>query len=450
MTRKEKLKVPSHAIRLGFWLFSAACIITACIMPDRGQMLDGLWRICTTSGQVTKSYFDPTYGGFAGTFLNVGLVGIICTLLYYLPGAKPNAVSVLAFFLTAGFAFWGITALNIWFCLPGVLLYCLIKKQKPGQQANAMLFVTGLAPLITDLLFRYPYESWHGFGWKGILVALAVGTFIGLILPAGLAASPKAHRGFSLYSAALPIGVTAFFLRCLLYQVLGAYLPESGGVGLSDSFWAICNVFCFVVFGGAIVLGLFLGGTPKGYWQLLKDSGHSADYTEKYGVGNTALNFGVYGLFIVLYYNLIGANWNAVTLGCVFCMVCCCASGSHPRNVWPIMVGYVLTGIAARQLFFGQSAFPVGDSFITVNAQALVVGLCFANGLSPISGKYGWWWGIVAGAMHCVFVTCVPLLHGGFCLYNGGFTAAFVCLLLVPILEHSVSTRDVAPREKVK
>lgn len=445
----KKQQKPEDAIRLGFWLFNVACLFAALIMPDRGRMFDGLYRICTMSGQVTKSYFDLTYGGISGTFLNVALVGIVCALVYHLPGAKPNGVSVLAFFLTVGFAFWGITALNIWFCFPGVLLYCLVKKQKVGQQANAMLFVSGLAPLLTDMLFRYPYESWHGLQWQGILLALAVGTFIGFFLPAGLAASPKAHRGFSLYSAALPIGVTAFFLRGLLYQVLGGYLPESGGVGLEVSYWGLCNGFCLMVFSGAIVLGIGLGGSPKGYWKLLRHSGHSVDYNATFGVGNTMMNFGIYGIFIVLYYNLIGANWNAVTLGCVFCMVCCCAAGSHPRNVWPIMVGYVFMGAVAKLLFAGFSTFPVGDTLLTVNAQALVVGLCFANGLSPISGKYGWWWGIVAGAMHCILVTCVPMLHGGFCLYNGGFTAAFVCLLLVPVLEHFAKTRDAKPEIKV-
>ena len=74
------------------------------------------------------------------------------------------------------------------------------------------------------------------------------------------------------------------------------------------------------------------------------------------------------------------------------------------------------------------------------------VGLCFANGLSPVAGKYGWPAGIVAGAMHYLLVTSVPNLHGGFCLYNGGFTAALVCILLVPQLESFARTRE----EKLK
>ena len=38
--------------------------------------------------------------------------------------------------------------------------------------------------------------------------------------------------------------------------------------------------------------------------------------------------------------------------------------------------------------------------------------------------------------MHFLLVTSVPDLHGGFCLYNGGFTAVLICIILVPTLEH--------------
>ena len=51
------------------------------------------------------------------------------------------------------------------------------------------------------------------------------------------------------------------------------------------------------------------------YAALIKDSGYSVDYTAKYGFGATLLNLGVYGLFIVLYYTVIGATWNAATIG---------------------------------------------------------------------------------------------------------------------------------------
>ena len=78
---------------------------------------------------------------------------------------------------------------------------------------------------------------------------------------------------------------------------------------------------------------------------------------------------------------------------------------------------------------------------MTINAQAIAIGLCFANGLSPVASKYGWFWGIVAGGLHFLLVTSVPNMHGGYCLYNGGFTAAVICVLMIPVLEKFCKTR---------
>ena len=401
-------------------------------------MLRGLVRICMQSGQTVKSYFDISYGGFAGTFLNAAIVCAVCAALYSLPGSKPDGVSVLAFFLTAGFCFWGTTALNIWFPFAAVLVYCLVKRTNPGKKGNLFLFSTGLTPLITELLFRWPGEEWHGFTVLGCAMAFAASLVIAFLLAPGLEHSPKMHKSYDLYSAAVPMGFIAFLLRAVLFKVLGGTLPDSVGVGLEDSFWTISNGFCFVVFGLAIVLGLLLGGSFRSYWNLMKDSGYGVDYGAKYGAGTAILNLGIYGLFIVLYYNLIGANWNAATLGCVFCMVCCCFKGSHPRNVWPIMLGYVAASFAAK----GLCALLGTEFTFAINAQAIVIGLCFANGLSPIAGRYGWLAGLVAAMGHFALVTSVPLLHGAFLLYNGGFTAAIVCFLFVPLLEEFFRTKE--------
>ena len=85
-----------------------------------------------------------------------------------------------------------------------------------------------------------------------------------------------------------------------------------------------------------------------------------------------------------------------------------------------------------------------------INAQAIVVGLCYANGLSPIADKYGWRFGFLAAIMHYLLVTSVPTLHGGFCLYNCGFTAALICIILVPELERFFRTKEERKLAKVK
>ena len=110
---RERLKKTENAMRALFLAFIIISFVAALIAPDRTQMFEGLKRICTQSGQVVKSYFDPSYGGVSGTFLNVALVCLACLLIYCLPGAKPDGLSALAFFLTAGFCFWGTTILNI-------------------------------------------------------------------------------------------------------------------------------------------------------------------------------------------------------------------------------------------------------------------------------------------------------------------------------------------------
>ena len=444
MTKLKKME-ESGFLKLVFALFTLAFLIAAVAMPDRGTMLDGFVNIQKLTCKVSTNNFDN--GGYAGAFLNAGVVCLILTVLYCLPKVKANAVSFLAFVLTAGFTFWGINAVNLWFGFLGVLLYCAVKRVSPASQVNAMLFTTGLAPLISDLLLRYPNAEAVGFHWAGLLLALGVGVFIGFLLPFGLGHSPKMHKGFSLYNAAVPLGLTAFFLRAVLYKVLGVAVPGGATTSLDVASWPIANIFCFVLFGLCIVLALVLGATPKSYWALLKDSGYGVDYSQKYGNAASLMNVGVYGLFIVLYYNAIGATFNAVTFGCIFCMLSCACSGSHPRNVLPIMLGYVAMSFIMKWL----SVSVLGMEFAqAINAQAVVVGLCFANALSPISGKYGWGAGVLAGAAHYLLVTSVPDLHGGFCLYNGGFTAGFICMIFLPVLEGLCRTIDDRRSAKAK
>ena len=110
------------------------------------------------------------------------------------------------------------------------------------------------------------------------------------------------------------------------------------------------------------------------------------------------------------------------------------------------MLGYAFASLVCGWL----SALAGGTFAFALNAQAICVGLCYANGLSPISDKYGWKYGMIAAIMHYLLVTSVPTLHGGFCLYNGGFTAALICIILVPELERFIKTKDERKALKVK
>ncbi len=432
-------------LKLFFGFISACFVIAAVILPDRSTMFTGLWKILSGTCKISTNYF--ALGGFSATFLNMGLVGLICTVLCFLPGAKPNNVTTLGVLLTIGFGSWGINPLNMIPTVLGVALYCLVKKEKLGAMANAMMYSTGIAPLISDLLFRYPGVEYVGFNWVGLAVALGVGLVIGFFLPAGLGHAPNIHKGYDHYSAAVPIGMTAFFLRTVLYNVvLGWKIGDLGQLSTMGALdvvsWPMTNIFCFAVFGLCIAAALAMGCTPRDYWNLMKDSGHGVSFTTKYGNAPFLMNVGVFGLMIVAYFNLAGAIdgvnvWTGMTFCIVFCMLSTCNSGSHPGNVWPIMAGYMLTSLIFGWIFQGE-----GDFALTVGNQSILIGLCYANGMSPVAGKYGFGYGILAGGLHYLLVTAVPDMHGGFCLYNGGFTAALMCLLLVPQLEKFCKTKE--------
>ena len=167
-------------------------------MPDRTQMLAGLWQIIRSPAKAPSNYFSV--GGYAATFLNMALVGFICTGLYCLPGRKANNAATLVIPLTVGFTI------------------------------------------------------------DGVAIALCVGLLVG-------------------------------------------------------------------------------------------------------------------------YFNLVGAEFNGIVFGSVFCMLSTCNSGSHPLNIMPIIIGYVL----AARLFQFLAPYNGGEFTQFLYSQSIIVGICYANGLSPSS-----------------------------------------------------------------
>ena len=307
-----------------------------------------------------------------------------------------------------------------------------------------MMLTTGLAPFISEILIRYPHDYVVGFSFPRVLLAFAIGIPAGFTIPAGLRNASNVHKGLTIYSAALPVGMAAFLLQSVLYRVMGVEIPDSVSQ-LTTASSTIVNTFCCILFGFLVIAALLLGCRPKDYWELIIDPDTVLNFSARYGNAVMLMNVGVFGFFILGYYNLIGAPFNGVTFGVIFCMLCTCNAGSHPGNVWSIMLGYAVVSL----LFQLISPLTGGNFTQYLNAQPVIVGLCYANGMSLISDKYGWFWGMVAAALHFCMVTTTPLLHGSLCLYNGGFTTGLVCLLMLPTLEKIVAPKP-ERREKRK
>lgn len=81
----------------------------------------------------------------------------------------------------------------------------------------------------------------------------------------------------------------------------------------------------------------------KDYKKLWASHGHKTDYTAAFGMPATLINMGVYGLFILLYYNIVqgmayvdgdivftGAKFTGATMGAIMCMYAFVAQGAQP------------------------------------------------------------------------------------------------------------------------
>lgn len=438
----RQAKNNSRSLLALLFAFSLAFLFAALLAPDRADLWSGLLRLCSSPAQLTVDYF--ALGGLSAAFFNTGLVGLTCCILLTFSRADCNGVTFAAYWLNTGFGTFGMTVPVMLPFFLGTWLYARLKKRPFRELANTALFSTALAPFVSELLFRYPIQEPHTLTPLGIFGALLLGVTVGLAMPALCAHSPALHKGYNLYNAGPAAGFLSFLVYCLLYRSVGIEPPTNTMLGNGER--SFVGIFFLLLFLSCLVLAYRMDKhCLQKYKQLWQSNSYRVDYTVVYGLPATLLNCGIYGLFILCYYlyargvtlvngtiTLTSAAFTGATMGAIMCMFALAAVGGQPRTVFPILLGYALASL----LPLGVCALGLTETVSwSLTSQAILVGLCFASGLAPITGKWGTLAGIAAGALHALLVTSVPLLHGGFCFYNGGFTAGLVAFLLVPLLE---------------
>lgn len=402
--------------------YNAAALAVMPLCGPLSASLRGFAAILTAPAQLTIDYF--LLGTTGGTFLNVGLVGFACTAVFAASGAALSGVSLMAFFLTIGFSFFGMNLLNIWPCILGAWLYTRAAREPFAAQVNIAVFSTALSPFVSEALFRYP--AFAGQPALRLLLAVALGALAGFLMPMLCRHSPSLHKGYTLYNAAAVAGFVGILLSSFMFRAAGVEIPSNTQIG-GEHRLAVLG-FALGTSLTALTAGFFLNGrSAKGYGALLRSTGHRCDFTQSAGVPLTLMHTGAFGLFATAYYVLTGAPMTGPTLGSIVCLLAIAPCGAHALNMLPIMLGYAL---AARFASF------------TLGTQAIVVGLCFAGALCPISGRFGALAGVLAGVMHACMVTSVVTFHCGLCLYNGGFTCGITAIVLVPVLETFFTPAD--------
>ncbi|MEG2677874.1 MAG: DUF1576 domain-containing protein, partial [Oscillospiraceae bacterium] len=104
------------------------------------EMLPGLIKIITSPSQLTMDYF--WLGGVGASFMNAAIVGFLCWLLLSVSKGTANSGTVMAYFLTVGFSFFGMNFVNILPCFLGTFLYSVAKHDSFGKYINFAMFST--------------------------------------------------------------------------------------------------------------------------------------------------------------------------------------------------------------------------------------------------------------------------------------------------------------------
>lgn len=385
------------------------------MVRERASLADavkGLWVIVISRDALITDYFG--LAGYASAFLNAVLVMGMGLWLLCREKVKFTGLTMAAVFINVGYALWGKNPVNILPILVGTSAYALVHGSRLSRYIYTGFFGTSLAPLVTELVFELP------FGRKmNLLVAIAVGILIGFILPALSVHTASMHMGYNLFNVGFSAGILAFVVVC----VLKSFGIESESVLIwreGRPLWIVAGLFGY--FALTFLYGLYLcGGRAEGLLKVWKHPGRAvADFVLMEGPGNTLMNMALVGALCAAYICLIGGDFSGPVVGAILTAFGFSAFGAHVRNYAPVLAGVYLSTLLNR---------------FEPTTPGVQLAAAFAVGLAPIAGRFGVIAGIVAGMLHTAIVMCTSQMYGGLNLYNNGFSAGWVAIIMVPVIE---------------
>ena len=402
--------------------------------------------ILTSPSKLITDYFS--LGGLGATFLNAGLCGLFCNLMMKVFKVNVTASVLAGYFLVIAHCFYGLNLLNMMPPFFGVMLFCFITKRNFKDYIYIAMLSTAIGPFISDFIFRYTLSSEFVLGVPqvsvlGILLALVFSVIAGFSIPALIPETAKMYRGYNLFKAGLAIGLFGMVAYAFFYKTLGVELPDvvyrqnSTYINNGSSYLLFVNLFFIAIFLLTFIIGFIGNGKSfSGYSSLIKCDGWQDDFYAKFGASKTYINIAIYGLFILGFLNVVflvakGAGFTGPTAGIVIAAITFSACGQTVKNVWPIALGFVIL-ISFVALISSLVNLPI--SWVNYS-QVYINGFAFATGLCPFAGRYGWKIGTVSGIICSILCMITASMHGGFVLYNSGFTAGLTAMILVSILD---------------
>ena len=413
---KKKPILKKQMNRQYYYLFglSVMLMILAFIIESPQSLVNGMMTILVSPSQLFTDYMEIASVG--STLLNVAIMLGISIYSYKKLEIPLNGTVIGSLGMLAGFSFFGKNLFNSIPFMIGVWIYTKVTKQNYRNYVIVGLFGSALGPLISFLAFSGVLPQ----GWS-VLIAYALGIFIGFILPQLSTQFLGFHQGFSLYN----VGFTAGIIGMVILGFMNAFGIEVETRTLTSTqspliLYQLLIGFCVIL----IVTSFYLHFKKKEKYHfklLLKLSGRlPSDFVEMTNLATVTLNMSIIGFILLGYVLMNGGQLNGPIVGSIIGVMSFGAFGNQVKNTVPVLVGIMigsyLTGVE-----------PTSTS-------ALIAAI-FGTTLAPVSGYYGPLAGMIAGFVHITLVSHVVVMHGGLNLYNNGFAGGFVAAVLVPIFE---------------
>jgi len=410
MQKTDRYRIPADYYLI--MLICSSFVVLALCMDAPMDIIRNYYRLNISRSVLVTDY--TALAGIGATLVNSAVSGFLCLFMLIIKKRSPNGKIMAALFLTMGFSLFGKNLFNTLPLYVGVWLYaktCRIKGR--DMLVTAMLSAT-IAPLISEIAFL------NGtFSPARIVMSYAVGLSVGFIFPIVADAARRMHKGFCLYNCGTAGGFIATFAVGLLKSFGIEILPEN----LWDESHTLFLASFAYIFAAIFIVYGFAADRPlnavKKYFRLLGEKDENDDdYLTKYGAA-CYINIGVLCVLATTLMLLLKIPVNGPVLGGIFTVMGFAAAGKHLRNTAPILLG----SVAAAYLNHYELAY-----------SANVLAILFSTGLAPISGKFGWHWGIIAGFLHVSVAVFIGNLNGGLNLYNNGFAGSFVAITAVPVI----------------
>jgi len=404
--------------------FSLMLVLMGLILDDPRRILPGLWTIVSSQDVLITDYI--ALAGPGAAFVNAGLVTLLSLGLKWLVDEPHNGTDIVDIGLMAGFALFGKNILNIWPIILGTFLFAKLKREPFGKFVSVSLLATALSPLV----------SFAGLssGWGSPLFGLLLGVVIGFVVAPLSIYTYRIQNGMNLYNMGFACGLLAMVIVPLFAAV--NHSPTRA------NYWATGYNVPLGIMLAVLCIGLVLAGTLHGkkkawseYFHLVRRmSGRSpSDYLRMFGPGATLINMGINGAVSTALILATGGDLNGPTVGCIFTVIGFSATGKHIRNILPIMAGVLLGSVVFH---------------FSINDPAVQIAALLCTTLAPISGVFGWYFGVLAGFLHSALVLEAGSVAEGVNLYNNGFSGGLLAIVLYPVISAIVYHRRAVLQDK--